>query len=644
MDDRPVVVRDAGRGSGAVPQVSKKEAQKLRRKEIEAAMAEAEAKKAAVANDDDRVFDVSYEATGMTEEQLANATDIKVSKLTIRAKGKLLLEDTALTIANGRRYGLVGPNGQGKSTLLKMIAKRSIPVPASIDVLMVEQEIVGDDRTALQAVVEADVELMRLRAEEDHLQRMMNDLEIKDEDKTLPDGSAYDHDTAADLLNGVYEQMDVIGGSSAEARASKILHGLGFTPTMQGRSTKSFSGGWRMRISLARALYVQPTLLLLDEPTNHLDLRAALWLEEYLQRYKKTLIVVSHDRYFLNEVTTDIIHLHDFQLHQYRGNFEQFEGMYEQKRREVNKEYEKFAKQMKAAKQTGGKAAQKNVEASAKKKAESKGKGKGKKQAAGMDAADDVVTAAPRKWHDYSVRFDFPEPTLLPPPLMQLNDVSFKYPGREDFGMRDLNVGIDMGSRICIVGPNGAGKTTLMNLLSGDLEPTEGFSRRDPKLRIGRYNQHFVDALTMDETPVSYLMNKFPELGYTKENMRGMLGRFGLSGAHHLQPILKLSGGQKARVVFTAIALSAPHILLLDEPTNHLDMQSIDALADAIEEFEGGVVIISHDSRLLSSVCEDVERSEVWIVDDGTVTPYKGDFEDYKDELIKEIVDELEAE
>ena len=223
-------------------------------------------------------------------------------------------------------------------------------------------------------------------------------------------------------------------------------------------------------------------------------------------------------------------------------------------------------------------------------------------------------------------------------------DADFKYPGRDDFGLRNLNIGIDMGSRIAIVGPNGAGKTTLVNLLAGDLEPTHGEQRKSHKLRIGRYNQHFVDALSFDTSPVEYLLNKFPGEGLRAEEMRAKLGKFGLSGHHHLQPICKLSGGQKARVVFAAIALSNPHILLLDEPTNHLDMQSIDALADALEEFEGGVVIISHDSRLLSTVCDDTERAEVWIVENGEVEQYDGDFDDYKNELIKEIATELDED
>eukprot|EP00884_Botryococcus_braunii_P021886 jgi/Botrbrau1/8381/Bobra.0237s0004.1 len=519
-----------------------------------------------------------------------------------------------------------------------MIARRQVPVPETLDILLVEQEVVGSEMSALQSVVAADMELMALREEEAAITARLGDISLADD--AAPSGEEPDDEADSQRLNEIYERMQEIGASSAEARASKILHGLGFTDTMQKRATHLFSGGWRMRISLARALYIQPTLLLLDEPTNHLDLRAVLWLEEYLTRWKKTLVVVSHDRDFLNTITTDIIHLHDERLHYYRGNFAQFEEMYQQKRKEVNKEAEKFEKQMKAAKRSGSKANQDKVLKGAKQAAQRKGKGAGNAEENGAKPAE-----IPRRWQDYTVHFEFPEPSELPTAsLLQLIDAGFQYPGRDDFALSGLNIGVDMGSRVAIVGPNGAGKTTLMNLLAGDLQPTQGDARRSHALRVGRYAQHFVDALQMDENPVEYLLRKYPEAGLKPEQMRAQLGRFGLSGHHHLQPICKLSGGQKARVVFTSIALANPHILLLDEPTNHLDMQSIDALSDALEQFEGGVVVISHDSQLLSRVCDDAERSEVWLVEDGMVTRFDGYFEDYKESLVKEIAAEMDED
>ncbi|CAN1306750.1 ABC transporter F family member 4 [Linum perenne] len=601
--------------------VTERELKKREKKEQLAAYAAELAKKEALRDDHDAFTVVigSRAAVLAGEEDAdANVKDISIENFSVSARGKELLKNTEVKISHGKRYGLVGPNGMGKSTLLKLLAWRKIPVPKNIDVLLVEQEVVGDDKSALQAVVSANEELMKLRQEVDSLQK----------------------DDAGEKLSELYDKLQLMGSDAAEAQASKILAGLGFTKDMQARPTRSFSGGWRMRISLARALFVQPTLLLLDEPTNHLDLRAVLWLEEYLCRWKKTLVVVSHDRDFLNTVCSEIIHLHDLKLQTYRGNFDDFEVGYEQRRKEQNKKFENYGKQMKAAKRSGSRVQQEKVKDRAKFNSRAKGK---------VVDDDDVAPEAPTKWRDYSVEFHFPEPTELTPPLLQLIEVSFSYPNRPDFRLSNVDVGIDMGTRVAIVGPNGAGKSTLLNLLAGDLVPTEGESRRSQKLRVGRYSQHFVDLLTMDETPVQYLLRLHPEQeGFSKqEAVRAKLGKYGLPSHNHLTPIAKLSGGQKARVVFTSISMSKPHILLLDEPTNHLDMQSIDALADALDEFTGGVVLVSHDSRLISRVCEDEEKSdeeksEIWVVEDGTVKFFPGTFDEYKEELQREIRAEVD--
>ncbi|KAJ7192683.1 hypothetical protein O6H91_Y520200 [Diphasiastrum complanatum] len=634
--------RGSGRGATALDlSVSERDLKKREKKEQIVAQAAEFAKQEAL-KDDGSAFTVviGTKVSVLDGEDAADANikDISIDSFSVSARGKELLKNATLKIAHGKRYGLIGPNGKGKSTLLKLLAWRQIPVPKNIDVLLVEQEVVGDDRSALEAVVSADEELVKLREEANRLQALTLD---DDEDDGL--NKDEEGESATEKLTAVYEKLQLMGSDAAESRASKILAGLGFTKDMQIRSTKSFSGGWRMRISLARALFVQPTLLLLDEPTNHLDLRAVLWLEEYLMRWKKTLVVVSHDRDFLNSVCTEIIHLHDEKLHLYRGNFAAFEEAYEQKRRENNKKFEVFERQLKAAKRSGSKAQQDKVKDRAKMAAGKEAKVKGKGKASPADE-EDLVPEAPRKWRDYSVEFHFPEPTELTPPLLQLIDVDFKYPGREDFGLKGIDVGIDMGTRVAIVGPNGAGKSTLLNLLAGDLQPTAGESRKSQKLRIGRYSQHFVDLLTMNETPVQYLLRLYPDQeGPSKqEAVRAKLGKFGLPSHNHLTPIVKLSGGQKSRVVFTSISMARPHILLLDEPTNHLDMQSIDALADALDEFTGGVVLVSHDSRLISRVCEDEEISEIWLVENGVVRRYPGSFEEYKTELIKEIVAEVD--
>ncbi|KAI3421651.1 uncharacterized protein J3R85_012005 [Psidium guajava] len=618
--------------------LSEKEMKKREKKDTLAAYAAEQAKREALKDDHDAFTVVIGSRASVLEgeeEADANVKDITVDNFSVSARGKELLKNTSVKISHGKRYGLIGPNGMGKSTLLKLLAWRKIPVPKNIDVLLVEQEVTGDNRSALEAVVSANEELVKVREEVASLQNLSS------VDSADGEGEDSNEDDAGEKLVELYEKLQILGSDAAEAQASKILAGLGFSKQMQARPTKSFSGGWRMRISLARALFLQPTLLLLDEPTNHLDLRAVLWLEEYLCRWKKTLVVVSHDRDFLNTVCTDIIHLHDLKLHFYRGNFDDFETGYEQRRKEMNKKFEIYEKQVKAAKRSGNRVQQEKVKdrakfAAAKEASKSKSKGK-------VDE-DEPLAEAPKKWRDYSVAFHFPEPTELTPPLLQLIEVSFSYPGRDDFKLSNVDVGIDMGTRVAIVGPNGAGKSTLLNLLAGDLVPTEGEVRRSQKLRIGRYSQHFVDLLTMEETPVQYLLRLHPDQeGLSKqEAVRAKLGKFGLPSHNHLTPIAKLSGGQKARVVFTSISMSKPHILLLDEPTNHLDMQSIDALADALDEFTGGVVLVSHDSRLISRVCDDEERSQIWVVEDGTVKFFPGTFEEYKEELQREIKAEVD--
>lgn len=641
-DEEEELIHEAGPKSRAAvtelsaAALSEKEIKKREKKDMMAAYAAEAAKKEAL-RDDREAFTVVIGArsSSLDDDEAsasadANVRDITIENFSVSARGKELLKNTSVKISHGKRYGLVGPNGMGKSTLLKLLAWRKIPVPKNIDVLLVEQEVVGDDRTALEAVVSANEELVNLRKE---VASLSEQAEAEDD--------AGDDDDKGEKLAELYEKLQLMGSDAAESQASKILAGLGFTKQMQARATRSFSGGWRMRISLARALFIQPTLLLLDEPTNHLDLRAVLWLEEYLCRWKKTLVVVSHDRDFLNTVCNEIIHLHDMKLHFYRGNFSDFESGYEQKRKEMNKKFEVYDKQLKAAKRTGSKAQQDKVKDRAKFQATKEAKHRGKSKA---DDDEEAPPEVPKKWRDYSVEFHFPEPTELTPPLLQLIEVSFSYPNRDDFKLSEVDVGIDMGTRVAIVGPNGAGKSTLLNLLAGDLVPSEGEVRKSQKLRIGRYSQHFIDLLTMEENPVQYLLRLHPDQeGLSKqEAVRAKLGKFGLPSHNHLTPIAKLSGGQKSRVVFTSISMSKPHILLLDEPTNHLDMQSIDALAEALEEFTGGVVLVSHDSRLISRVCEDEEKSEIWVVEEGTVSKFPGSFEEYKEDLLREIKAEVD--
>ncbi|XP_014875393.1 ATP-binding cassette sub-family F member 1 isoform X6 [Poecilia latipinna] len=508
-------------------------------------------------------FSVSQAELSSRQAMLENASDIKLEKFSISAHGKELFVNADLLIVAGRRYGLVGPNGKGKTTLLKHIANRALSIPPNIDVLLCEQEVIADDTPAVQAVLKADTRRLKLLDEEKMLQARLEKGE----------------DSVAQRLEKVYEELRVIGAAAAEAKARRILAGLSFTPEMQNRATKRFSGGWRMRVSLARALFMEPTLLMLDEPTNHLDLNAVIWLNNYLQSWKKTLLIVSHDQSFLDDVCTDIIHLDNQKLYYYRGNYLTFKKMYVQKQKELQKQYDKQEKKLKELK-AGGKStkqAEKQTKEALTRK-QQKGKKKGPQEEESLEAPE--LLKRPK---EYTVKFTFPNPPPLSPPILGLHSVDFGYEGQKPL-FKNVDFGIDMDSRICIVGPNGVGKSTLLLLLTGKLNPIKGEMRKNHRLKVGFFNQQYADQLNMEETATEYLMRNF-NLPY--QDSRKCLGRFGLESHAHTIQISKLSGGQKARVVFSELACRQPDVLILDEPTNNLDIESIDALSEAINEYKG---------------------------------------------------------
>ncbi|KUF89042.1 ATP-binding cassette sub-family F member 1 [Phytophthora nicotianae] len=564
-------------------------------------------------------FSVSQQA--FTEDSnWENATDIHVENFSINAHNKLLYDNASLHINAGGKYGLVGPNGQGKTTILKMIALGELKIPPKIDCLYVEQEVVADDTRAVDAVLKADAERWALLEEEKFL---LAELETKQD-------SALD-----DRLNEVYEQLSHMNASAAEARARRILFGLGFDSAMQEKVTKDFSGGWRMRISLAKALYVEPTLLMLDEPTNHLDLNAVIWLDDYLQKWKKTLLVVSHDADFLNSVCSEVLHLENKKIAHYKGNYDMFREMEKQKRKQMEKAWEKQQKQLRNLK-ASGKSSKKATEI-VKKKREPGARSAKKKAMMPDDAAD---ASAPMELlerpKEYIVQFSFPETTIVSPPILEVREASFRY-GEGPYLFKNTDFGIDTTSRVCIVGPNGVGKSTLLKMITGEVTVTEGEVRRNPRVRLGIYSQHFVDKLPMGETPVEYLRRLFQDQSY--QQVRNLLGKVGLEGhAHEIKNRL-LSGGQKARVVIAELILMRPHILILDEPTNNLDIESIDALCDAIREFEGGVVIVTHDARLIEST-----ECVLWVCGDQDVVVYDGSFEDYKQSILDDLHKQAQAE
>ncbi|KAI9979458.1 hypothetical protein PInf_028715 [Phytophthora infestans] len=565
-------------------------------------------------------FSVSQQA--FTEDSnWENATDIHIENFSINAHNKLLYDNASLHINAGGKYGLVGPNGQGKTTILKMIALGELKIPPKVDCLYVEQEVVADDTRAVDAVLKADAERWALLEEEKFL---LAELETKQD-------SALD-----DRLNEVYEQLSHMNASAAEARARRILFGLGFDSAMQEKVTKDFSGGWRMRISLAKALYVEPTLLMLDEPTNHLDLNAVIWLDDYLQKWKKTLLVVSHDADFLNSVCTEVLHLENKKIVHYKGNYDMFRDMEKQKRKQMEKAWEKQQKQLRNLK-ASGKSSKKATEI-VKKKREPGARSSKKKSMMPDDAAE---ASAPmdllERPKEYIVQFSFPETTVVSPPILEVREASFRY-GDGPYLFKDTDFGIDTTSRVCIVGPNGVGKSTLLKMITGEVTVVEGEVRRNPRVRLGIYSQHFVDKLPMGETPVEYLRRLFQDQTY--QQVRNLLGKVGLEGhAHEIKNRL-LSGGQKARVVIAELILMRPHILILDEPTNNLDIESIDALCDAIREYEGGVVIVTHDARLIEST-----ECVLWVCGgDQDVVVYDGSFEDYKQSILDDLHKQAQAE
>ncbi|CAG5042001.1 unnamed protein product [Parnassius apollo] len=541
---------------------------------------------------------------------LENAVDIKVENFSISAKGKDLFVNANLLIANGRRYGLVGPNGHGKTTLLRHLAQRAFPLPPHIDILLCEQEVTASDTSAVDTLLEADVKRTALLKE-------CKELEAETEKGNL---------SKQDRLNEVYAELKAIGADAAEPRARRILAGLGFSREMQDRATKNFSGGWRMRVSLARALYIEPTLLLLDEPTNHLDLNAVIWLDNYLQGWKKTLLVVSHDQSFLDNVCNEIIHLDQQKLFYYKGNYSMFKKMYAQKRKEMIKEYEKQEKRLKELKahgQSKKQAEKKQKEALTRK--QEKNRSKSQREEADEGAAPVTLLQRPK---EYIVKFNFPDPPPLQPPILGLHNVDFNFPGQKPLFI-GVDFGIDLNSRIAIVGPNGVGKSTFLKLLVGELSPIRGELIRNHRLRIGRFDQHSGEHLTAEESPVEYLQRLF---GLQYEKARKALGTFGLAGHAHTIKMKDLSGGQKARVALAELTLMAPDVVILDEPTNNLDIESIDALAEAINQYKGGVVIVSHDERLIRET-----DCALYVIEDQTINEVDGDFDDYRKELLDSL-------
>ncbi|KAF3049845.1 hypothetical protein E8E11_008179 [Didymella keratinophila] len=512
--------------------------------------------------------------------------DIKINSFDVQMPGLRILTDASLTLAYGRRYGLVGQNGIGKSTLLRALARREVSIPTHISILHVEQEITGDDTPALQAVLDADVWRKHLLKEQEKITAELAELEA--ERASLADTSAdaarldKQREGLDTTLSDVHGKLAEMESDKAESRAASILAGLGFSTERQQFATKTFSGGWRMRLALARALFCEPDLLLLDEPSNMLDVPSITFLANYLQDYPSTVLVVSHDRAFLNEVATDIIHQHSERLDYYKGgNFDSFYATKEERRKTAKREYEK---QM--AERAHLQAFIDKFRYNAAKSSEAQSRIKKLERM--------PVLQAPEA--EYTVHFKFPEVEKLSPPIIQMSGVTFGY-SKDKILLRGVDLDVQLDSRIGIVGPNGAGKTTALKLLIGALQPTSGLISQNPRLRVGFFAQHHVDALDLNNSAVGFMSKQYP--GKPDEEYRRHLGAFGITGMTGLQKMALLSGGQKSRVAFACLALTNPHILVLDEPSNHLDIEAMDALSDALNKFEGGILMVSHDVTML---------------------------------------------
>jgi ATP-binding cassette subfamily F protein 1 len=360
-------------------------------------------------------------------------------------------------------------------------------------------------------------------------------------------------------------------------------------------------------------------------------LNAVIWLDEYLQGWKKTLFVVSHDQDFLNSVCQEILHIEDLKLISYKGNYDSFKKGEKERLKQQVKAWEKQEKRIRELKRGGqSKAkAQETVKKNAKRESGARSqKKKNQLIAAGTEAAEKTELA--KRPREYSVKLEFSEVPDLGHPVMEVDNVHFRYSPKHPVIFDKIDFGIDMNSRICVVGPNGAGKSTLLKLLTGEVKATQGDVKRNPRLRMGIYNQHFVDRLPMGKTPVEHLRDRFGDLDY--QSCRNRLGKYGLEGHAHEVVMRDLSGGQKARVVFVELSLQMPHILLLDEPTNNLDIETIDALCDAINEFNGGIIVVTHDQRLIEEC-----NCTLWVVEKEGVTPWEAGFEDYKDTILAQL-------
>ncbi|MGA8146356.1 MAG: ATP-binding cassette domain-containing protein [Gallionellaceae bacterium] len=513
---------------------------------------------------------------------------LNILNLTYLQAGIPLFQQANLQAFANQRIGLVGKNGCGKSTLFRLIRGEIKPDGGEVSlqsgktIAFVEQEIASSAQPALEFVLDGDVQLRQLEAILSQAQ----------------------HDAAWFEAQQQYESID---GYGAPARAAQLLNGLGFDTDSLQREVASFSGGWRMRLNLARALMHRADLLLLDEPTNHLDLEAIIWLEQYLARYPGSILLVSHDREFLNATVNRIAHVHDCVIDSYTGDYDSFERARAEKIAQQNQVFqtqqakiahlEDFVRRFRA-KATKAKQAQSRVK-----------------------ALERLTRIAPAHVTDGHFELEIEAPERSPDLLLRADKMGFAYGDKKLF--QNVDMVLRAGARIALLGPNGAGKSTLIKLLVGEVAPTSGTLEITPDIRIGYFAQHQLENLDSAATPLQHMERIAPK--ETTLALRTFLGRFGLAADSEDRPVASFSGGEKSRLALALLAWQKPHLLLLDEPTNHLDLDMRDALTLALEEYTGAVVLVSHDRSLIRAVAD-----ELWLVADGDAKLFDGDLEDYK--------------
>ena len=511
---------------------------------------------------------------------------LNLTGITVRLGGRTIIDGASANLPPRGRIGLIGRNGAGKSTLVRVIAgmleadSGEVAMPRGSRIGYIAQDAPGGDATPFETVLAADNERAALIAE-----------------------SETSHD--AHRLAEIHERLIAIEAHAAPARAARILAGLGFDDAAQQRPLESFSGGWRMRVALAALLFSQPDLLLLDEPSNHLDLEAVLWLEDFLRSYPATILLVSHERDFLNNVADHILHLAGGKLTLYPGGYDQFERQRAERQAQIASAR---AKQQVERERLQDYVARNSARASTAKQAQSRAKALAKLQPI-AELIDDP-----------SLSFDFPNPGELRPPLITLDLAAVGY--GETPVLSRLNLRLDPDDRIALLGRNGNGKTTLARLLAAQLAPMAGAMNASAKMRVGYFTQYQVEELDRAETPLQHMTVQMK--GASPGAVRSQLGRFGFSGPKATTEVGKLSGGERARLALALITREAPHLLILDEPTNHLDVDAREALIQALNAYSGAVMIVSHDRHML-----EMTADRLVLVDSGTASEFDGSIDDY---------------